>query len=369
LAPWVCTELMLDRVQHGAAWSGGDATRNVDGSLWRAVAEVVDRAPTADDLRAHRLHLLAAQRLRARGHAVPIEFVAAERLSAAVTLAAEIALERAREAYDGTLFLMKGLEVALRYPNPTLRPFRDLDLLVDQPHTAQRALIAAGFQPVGPEDRFYEGKHHLRPLLVPGLPVLLELHRRPVWIPWAPPPSNAELLSDAVDSATGISGVLAPSPAHHTLLLAAHAWMGTPLRRILDLVDSTVVSQEADPVELWEAARHWQLDGVWQVTKAGAYAVLFGAPSLPWHVRLWAGRVSSVRDRTLFRDHVVRLLSPFSVLPPNRALRVAGQALGRALRPAADETWRLKAARVRRALKNASERVSIHDQIPGEERS
>ena len=369
MAPWVCTELMSDRVKHGAAWSGGEATRNVRGSLWRAVDELLDRAPTADDLRAHRLHLLAAQRLRVGGHAVPNEFVAAERLAAAVTLAAEIALERARDAYDGTIVLMKGLEVAQRYPSPTLRPFRDLDLLVDRPHQAQRALIAAGFEPVGPEDRFYQDKHHLRPLLFPGLPVLVELHRRPVWISWAPPPSTAELLSDAVDSATAISGVLAPSPAHHTLLLAAHAWMGTPLRRILDLVDTTVVSQEADPVELWDAARRWQLDGVLQATKASADAVLFGAPSLPWHVQLWAGRVSRVRDRTLFRDHVVRLLSPFSVLPPNQAMRVALQGLGRALRPAADETWGLKAARVRRALKNASERVWVHDQITGEERS
>jgi hypothetical protein len=359
---------MLDRDHYEAAWRGGEATRDVPGALWRAVDDVVDRAPTADDLRAHRLHLLAGQRLRVLGQTVPDEFVAAERLAAAVTLAAEIALERAREAYDGTLVLMKGLEVAQRYPSPTLRPFRDIDLLADRPHQAQRALIAAGFEPVGREDRFYEDQHHLRPVLLPGLPVLLELHRRPVWISWAPPPSTAELLSEAVDSATAIAGVLAPSPAHHALLLAAHAWMGTPLRRILDFVDTTVVAEEADPVELWDAARRWQLGGVWRTTKATADAVLFGVPALPWHVRVWAGRVSAVRDRTVLRDHVVRLLSPFSVLPPNRALRAAAQELGRTLHPAADETWGVKAARSRRALKNAAERVSIHDQIPEEGR-
>ena len=75
-----------------------------------------------------------------------------------------------------------------------------------------------------------------------------------MWISWAPPPSTAELLSESVDSATGISGVLALSPAHHALVLAAHSWEGTPLRRILDLVDVTLVAQEADPVELWDAA-------------------------------------------------------------------------------------------------------------------
>jgi hypothetical protein len=345
------------------------ATRHVTHeSLWRAVDDVLDRSPTVADLRAHRLHLLAARRLRVLGHSVPDEFVTAERLAVAVTLAAEIALERARDAYDGPLVLMKGLEVARRYQSPTLRPFRDVDLLVDRPQQAQRALIGAGFEPVGRDDLFYEDQHHLRPLRLPGLPVLLELHRRPVWIRWAPPPSTAELLSSAVDSATGIPGVLALAPAHHALVLAAHAWMGTPLRRILDLIDTTLVAGEADPGELLDAARRWQIDGVWGTTSAAADAVLFGAPPLPWHVRLWAGNVGAVRDRTLFRDHIVRLLSPFSVLPLGRAPRVAAQALGRDIRPAAGETWRTKAARVRRAFKNAFERVSVHDGVPGEER-
>ena len=271
-------------------------------------------------------------------------------------------MERARAAYDGTLVLMKGLEVARRYPSPTLRPFRDVDLLVDRPHQAQRALLAAGFETVGTDDRAYEDQHHLRPLRLPGLPVLLELHRRPVWISWAPPPSTAELLSESVDSATGISGVLALSPAHHALVLAAHSWEGTPLRRILDLVDVTLVGQEADPVELWDAAQRWRMDGVWRTMSAAADAVFFGAPDLPWHVRLWAGRAEAARDRSMVRDHVARLLSPFSVLPPKEALGVAAAALGRAVGPVEGEAWGVKAARMRRALRHAFERVSVHNE-------
>jgi hypothetical protein len=331
-------------------------------ALWRAVDEVVERSPSWVDLRAHRLHLLAARRLRVLGRPIPEEFVADERLAAAVTLAAEITLERARDAYDGTLVLMKGLEVACRYPSPTLRPFRDVDLIVDRPAEAQRALIAAGFAPVGLDDRAYDDEHHLRPLALPGFPVLLELHRRPVWISWAPPPSTAELLSDAVDSATGITGVLALSPAHHALVLAAHSWEGTPLRRILDLVDVTLVAQEADPLELWDAARRWRMDGVWRATSAAADAVLFGAPELPWHVRLWAGRAEGARDRSMVRDHVARLLSPFSVLPLKEALGVAARALGREVGPARGETWSVKAARTRRALRHAFDRVSVHNE-------
>jgi hypothetical protein len=332
-----------------------------DEALWRAVDAVIDRSPSSIDLRAHRLHLLAARRFRALGRAVPEEFAADERLAAAVTLGAEITLERARAAYDGTLVLMKGLEVARRYPSPTLRPFRDVDLLVDHAEEAQRALIAAGFTPVGIADRAYRDRHHLRPLTLPGLPVLLELHRRPVWISWAPPPSTAELLSDAVESATGIPGLLALSPAHHALVLAAHSWDGTPLRRILDLVDVSVVAQEADPVELWDAARRWRVDGVWRTMSAAADAVLYGAPGLPWHVRLWAGRAEAARDRSMGRDHVARLLSPFSVLPPKEALGVAAAAFARGVRRAEGETWRVKSARIRRAFRHAFERVSVHN--------
>ena len=54
-------------------------------------------------------------------------------------------LGKARCAYGGALMLMKGPEVAAHYPLPSDRPFRDLDLLVEYPAAAHRALIGAGF--------------------------------------------------------------------------------------------------------------------------------------------------------------------------------------------------------------------------------
>ena len=75
---------------------------------------------------------------------------------------------------------MKGPEVALRYPGPALRGFRDLDLLVPDAPAVQRELLAAGFEPVGLPEK-YAAIHHLRPLAYPGLPLLVEVHDRPKW--------------------------------------------------------------------------------------------------------------------------------------------------------------------------------------------
>ena len=50
----------------------------------------------------------------------------------------------------------------------------------------------------------------------------------------------AELLELTQPSATGVPGLLAPVPAAHAVLLAAHSWAHAPLRRLLDLIDVTV---------------------------------------------------------------------------------------------------------------------------------
>ena len=43
----------------------------MDALLWERVGELADRAPRLSDLRHHKLHLVAASRMRARGEAVP----------------------------------------------------------------------------------------------------------------------------------------------------------------------------------------------------------------------------------------------------------------------------------------------------------
>lgn len=332
-----------------------------DRNIWRAVDRLIDRAPALEDLEAHGLHLLAARRWRELGRPVPEPLAAAELLANMLVLGATVALERVRSAYDGPILLLKGLELAARYPSPALRPLRDVDILVERPEAAQRALIDAGFEPIGYEDAYYASRHHLRPLRLPGLPALVEVHRRPEWVTWSPAPSAEELLSDAVPSATGIDGILAPAPSHHALMLAAHSWREVPLRRILDLLDIRLLERESDRALLAEAATRWQLDGVWSTTLAAAEAVIFGRASLPWHVRVWAKDLEVVRDRTVFINHVRRVASPFAALPPRRASAAALRALAREVTPAGGESWSAKAARTRRAFANAFRRVSTHD--------
>ena len=56
--------------------------------------------------------------------------------------------------------LMKGLEVAVRYPDPGSRYFQDLDLLADEPEAAQQALLGAGFVELQ-TGRDYSADQHL----------------------------------------------------------------------------------------------------------------------------------------------------------------------------------------------------------------
>ena len=95
------------------------------------------------------MELIAARAWRRQGRPVPDELRLDERIAAIRTLGVPVLLRRIRAAYDGTLILMKGPEAAARYPDPALRPFCDLDFLVDDPAAAHRALMAAGFVEVG----------------------------------------------------------------------------------------------------------------------------------------------------------------------------------------------------------------------------
>ena len=89
--------------------------------MWDRIAELVDRAPSLDVLRAHRLQFLAASLWREqRQHRFPRSLLTRSGLAATTTVAAPVLLSRAKAAYHGRLMLMKGLEVAVRYPDPGL---------------------------------------------------------------------------------------------------------------------------------------------------------------------------------------------------------------------------------------------------------
>lgn len=349
--------MQVPRHHAGTLPAGGELT------IWNAVDRLVDSAPRLSDLRNHRIDLFAARRWRALGREVPPELVEEERRIAALTLGAPAVLRRARDAYDGTLLLLKGPEVARRYPDPALRRFGDLDLLVDDAKAAYKALRAAGFKPAG-DPALYVDIHHLRPLCLPGLPVPVELHSRPKWIDHVPAPSADELFAVAVPSTVGVDGVLALPPSHHAVVLAAHSWAHEPLRRLGEILDIAVMLEEGDRREAQTIARSWGIQRLWKTTVAAMDAVFWDRRQ-PWTLRIWARNLARVRERTVLESHLEHWLSNFAVLPPERALRGLSAVVRRELGPAEGEAWRQKLARTRTALRNAYVRRSEHDQEVG----
>jgi hypothetical protein len=327
--------------------------------LWRRVDALIDRAPTEDDLRSHRLEVLAARRFRAAGRRVPPDFVEQERRAAIAAMMAPRVLGRVREAYDGPALIFKGPEIAARYPDPALRAYGDLDLLVPDAEAAQAALLKAGFRLVG-DPELYVDIHHLRPVLADGMPLVVEIHSRPKWVaPLSPPPPEA-LFDGAEVSSTGVQGLLAPTPARHAVLLAVHSWAHEPLRPIRDVIDVAAVAAAADPDEIETIARAWGVERIWRTTMAATDALLGEGPT-PLALRMWAQNLSRVRERTVLENHLQRWLSDFWALPPGAAARRLPQTLLDELGRGSNERWRDKVSRTALALRNASRRRSQHD--------
>jgi hypothetical protein len=326
--------------------------------VWDRIGELIDRAERPVDLRWHRLHLIAARRLRAQGLPVPNEFRPDEVSSAVMSLAVPELLRRVRDSLDGPVALMKGAEVAALYPDPVLREFRDLDLLVEDAAGAWRALRAAGFEETG-DAELYIDIHHLRPLYLPGYPLVIELHSEPKWVPWATPPSVPQLLAEAVPSGTGVDGILALAPAHHAVALAVHSWAHEPLRRIHELLDVALVEARASEEEAAAFAREHGVDRIWRTTLAARDAILADARP-PVSLRVWARNLTRVRERTVLESHLEHLLAPFAAARPRTAARLALHELAADLRPAPGESWREKLGRSAQAVRDAATRRSEH---------
>ena len=340
-------------------------------TVWDGVNRLIDRAPSTDALRAHGLHILAAERRRHVGAPVPPELVAAERRAVMVWLAVPALLSRIRAAHDGTIVVLKGPEVALHYRSPVHRSFGDLDLLVEDVGKAERALLAAGcveapdpaWAPRHDPDPF-SNKHHARPLGWPDLPLKIELHRWPNWPRWLTPPATRELLAAAVPSELDPT-VSALPPEHHALVLAAHLWVHEPLGRIRDLLDVMLVARTADPGRVARLAGRWGLARLWRTTVATADA-LFGVPERHTLAqRTWAANLAGVRERTVLETHLERWTSCFWALPPAIAIKLSASNVAWDLRPAAGESWRAKASRTEAALKAALTPKSAHDRVIG----
>jgi hypothetical protein len=340
----------------------GPATRPGSGegeAFWPRVESLAAAAPTVNDLLSHRLQSFEIRRLRQLGHPVPVELAQYELAGLAAVGAAEPVLRAARDAYDGSMLLFKGYEVALRYPEPWLRPFTDVDLLVDDPQRAQAALLAAGFVEVG-EPEVFRNIHHLRPLRQPGLPLAVELHSVPKWPDGFAPPDAQELLAAGVPSRSAVDGILALPDDVHAVVLAAHAWAHRPFRRLLDLVDVAVVAETCDRRVLELSAKAAGIQRIWSATIRATDAVLDGSVA-SGAVLLWARHLRQTRERSVFESHLERLLSPFWCQSAFPALAELGTRIVHELVPAEGETWGEKAERARRAARNAFVSRTVHD--------
>jgi Uncharacterised nucleotidyltransferase len=332
----------------------------MDSMLWSRVGALADRASCLSDLRHHKLQLIAASRMRERGQAVPPELRHAERHAAAITLSKAEMIRLLRDATGDTPFLvMKGPEMAARWPNPRLRPWKDLDVLVEDAEAFQAALLRAGFVEVG-DIVDYADSHHLRPLAHPRMPMSFEIHRRPKW-PTTETPPLAELFESAVPASIGIPGVLAPSPAQHAVLLAGHAWEDDPLSSIGLLADIAALILETSEQEIDAVARSWGIGRVWSATARAADQLLL-ADKVAARPPIWRRHLYETRERTVFEGHVERLVGPVAAAPVCAAPVAATRALLRVLRPWPGETWGDKLGRSRQSLRHASLRESEHDQ-------
>ncbi len=259
--------------------------------------------------------------------------------------------------------LLKGPEVAVRYPGGA-RTFADIDLLVPNAGATQRALIAAGFVEEDDPEGLYVGIHHLPPVRWPGMMLTIEVHSEPKWPDGLRRPAVEQLLERGVASSLDVPGILAPDPAAHALLLAAHAWAHQPLASLRDLLDVGAVATEAERAEIDLLARSWSLSRVFETMASALEAALRGRRTVP--LRLWAGHIPELRDQIVLEQHLERVVSPFWGLPPLLAMRSSGSALVNEFRPAFDETWREKVWRTGKAVRRWAMSKTAHDRLLGE---
>jgi hypothetical protein len=325
--------------------------------LWERIGELADQAQRNSDLRYHKLHLVAASRMRRRGEEIPAELRQAEREAAVMRLSAAPLVRRIRAATDASIIVMKGPEAAAYWPDPRLRPWSDLDLLVDDPDALQASLLRSGFVEVG-EPAAYRDLHHLCPLIYPGIPLAIEVHRRPHW-PGDSAPAFGELAEAAIPATLDVPGVLTPNAVHHAVLLAGHAWGHDSLSRVAFLADVAAAAGGA-PDEAAAVARAWGVSRVWSAT-TGAIDELLLTPPIHARPPIWLRHLHETRERTVFEGHVQRLLGPVAARPVAAAPAAATRALWRTLRPVRGESWSAKLQRSRTAVNHASLRQSEHD--------
>jgi hypothetical protein len=337
---------------------------------WAISWEAIDRLLALLGVEAaceHGLGPLAAYRWRALGRDLPEQLRREERAAATAHLVAPVLLTRIREAYDGRLVLLKGPEVARRYPGRARR-FGDLDLLPDDAEEAQAALLAAGFRlqerdwPPPGYDNVRRPHYHLHPLEWPGLALRVEVHKRVKWPRTLVPPPNEDIFERAIPTSLGIDGLLIPDPSHQAVLLATHAWGEVAMHHVRELTDLAVFVDDDNRAELARVAAAWDFRRGWETTLQISDWLLRGRRE-PAAVKIWGRYLRDLREPTVLEMHVQEWLSPFWIAPPRRAIRRMAGAIVRDLRPAPDQSWAGKGRQTLRALRSPLAPKSEHARV------
>ena len=284
-------------------------------------------------------------------------------MAAFAMLCARPLLNRIRGCCDGPLVLMKGPELALRYPGAA-RGFTDIDLLVPEPRRVYDQLLGAGFIEAGGL-HLLESHHHLRPLRWPDLPLKVEIHGGPNWPIGLEGPPVATILGSAGPSDLDVDGILAPAAAHHALLVAAHAWSHEPLWRLRDLVDVRALATPSERTTIERTARAWRITRLWRTTDRVTDAVL-RQRRMPLLVRPWAKHLMEQRERTVLENHLRDWMAGYWALPVDSAVAATARAIADDILPAPEEGWSDKLSRMLTASKNAHRPLSQHDAQLGE---
>lgn len=203
---------------------------------------------------------------------------------------------------------LKGAWLAYHaYPQPGLRPLRDLDLLVERGRArdAFAVLVQAGFTPATGEPgdlaAYMALKHQLPPLRCPATLVVVELHHRILQGREGAPdlPDDPVFGARLIASEVGGAPVRYPGREHQLLHLIIHAAIDHRFDNgpgILPDIAATIASGDVDWAVFWAAARRFEAESaaVLMLRMAQDY---WATGAIDWHGRDHAA--ATIPDRVL----------------------------------------------------------------------
>jgi hypothetical protein len=298
------------------------------------VYDIVDAHPDRDALRRHGLLPLAVAHWRRTGQPVSPELEAERVAATARLIEADRLVDRLASSLQSPFLVFKGHEVGALYPDPTVRVLRDIDVLVRDADRVHDELLGAEWQEQTGAGvlRWYDDIHQTHPLVLPGMSIALELHRRPNWPTWGVPPTLDELFEAAQRSVVDVDGALAPSTEHHALLVLAHSWCHQPFERFSQLIDFALLLDLSDAAVLRTTARRWQLEKLLDVATRTVDSVLLGRAEDPMVIRWCAPHLRDLGRVSPTRQQVHRYAASLFVARPVGAARGAIEGIGRRIR-------------------------------------